>query len=249
MTGRRSVIGIVVLCALALCAFGAASASAAQRAFMCEANTEAGKEQFSDAHCTKAESGSGGFKHVPIAEGFSAAFVASNAKTAMETKAATPSKLRSVVSGIELELECTTVSGEGSLTNAESSVSGTGTIGYKGCAVTKPAGKGCVVTEGGFTTTTLALTTVGQAANNVKLSPKSGTEIATVPISGCSIGALNNKYPVTGSVTSTASGATLTSTEKGVTEQGTLTLGGQKAGLEGAVTVSTPLGLFAFALT
>lgn len=244
MTGHRSVIGIFVLCALALCAFGASSASAAGRAFMCEGNTEAGKEQFSDAHCVVPAEGSGGFRHIPIVS--VQAYVAANGKTAKETTAALPTKLKSTVSGIEVELECTTVGGEGTLSNSETSASGTGTFKYSGCTVTKPAGKGCLVTEGSFATATLALTTEGQASGTIKISPKSGTTFATVPISKCSNEALNKEFPVTGSVVTTANGATVTTTEAGVTAQGTLQFGGQKAGLEGAQTVSTPLGLFAF---
>ncbi|MDX6654262.1 MAG: hypothetical protein QOH18_972 [Solirubrobacterales bacterium] len=253
MTGRRSVIGIFVLCALALCAFGAASAAANEaeegEAVMCEANTETGKQQFNDPHCTNPETGNGGYKHVPILPGFNAAWASSNEKTASGTTAAQPSKLATTISGIATEIECTTVTGEGTLTNAASAVSGTGKIAYKGCTVTKPAGKGCIVTEGGFTTAALAVTTVGQTTNNVKFSPSSGTEFATVPISKCSTEVLNNKFLVTGSVTETASGATLTTTEEGVTKQETLKLGGKAAGLSGAHTVATPKGLFAFALT
>jgi hypothetical protein len=244
MTGRRSIIGIAVLGALALCAFGAAGASATGRAFMCEGNTEAGKEQFSDAHCVVAAEGSGGFRHIPIVS--VQAYVASNGKTASGTTAAQPAKLKTTVAGVEVEVECTTVSGEGSLSNSETSASGTGSIKYSGCTVNKPAGKGCVVTGGSFATTTLALTTEGQTAGNIKVSPKSGTTFTTVPLSKCSIEALNNEFVVTGSVVTTSKGATVTTTEAGVTAQGTLKFGGNKAGIEGAETVSTPLGLFAF---
>ena len=249
MTGRRSVVGIVVLCALALCAFGAANASAGGREYMCEENKLAGAEQFSDAHCTVEASGNGGFKHVEIPNGETQAYVVANANTAKGTTAPTPAVLGTTVMGVAVEVECTKVAGEGSLTNSEKGASGTGTINYSGCAVTKPAGKGCVVTEGGFKTTLLAVTTEGLAANEVQLGPKSGTEFTTIPISGCSTSGLNQKYVVTGKFVATAHGATLTTAHENITKQGTLSFGGNKAGVSGAVTVSTPFGLFAFALT
>jgi hypothetical protein len=249
MIGRRSIIGAFVLCAFALSAFGAAGAQAEGRYYMCEKNEAAGKEQFSDAHCVVAAEGNGGFKHVEITNGTFQEYVATNAKTAKETTAAQPTTLKSTLAGVETEIECTGSSGEGKVINAETSASGTGTLAYTGCTVTKPAGKGCKITEGGFKTEPLASTTAGQPANSIKVSPKSGETFVTIPISGCSIEALNNKFPVTGSVVTTASGATVTSTEAAVTALGTLKLGGTKAGIGGAQTVSTPLGLFAFALT
>jgi len=249
MTGRRSIIGTFVLCALALCTFGAANASAGGREYMCEANTATNAEQFSDAHCTVEATGSGGYKHVEIPNGETQEFVVANANTAKGTTAPTPTLLASTVAGVAVEVECTKVTGEGSLTNSEKGTSGTGTVNYSGCAVTKPAGKGCVVTEGGFKTALLAVTTEGLGANEVQLGPKSGTEFTTVPISGCSMSGLNQKYAVSGKIIATAHGATLTTAHENITKQGTLNFGGSKAGLTGAVTVSTPFGLFAFALT
>ena len=250
MIGRRSVIGISVLFALALCAFGAVGASAAQRAVLCSANTESGKEQFSDAHCKTAATGAVGFKHVEIANGTPTAISGTNAKTASGTAAAAPSKLKGTLAGVETEVECTSTTGTGTLTNSATFVSGTGTITYGGCKVTKPAGQGCVVTSPGtITTETLAATTESLAANEVKFKPNSGTKFATVPISGCETVSLNNNFPVTGSLIATASGATLTTTTAGVEGQNTLKFGGNKAGLEGSLTISNSAGTSAISLT
>ncbi|HET7445872.1 MAG TPA: hypothetical protein VFJ57_14575, partial [Solirubrobacterales bacterium] len=46
----------------------------------------------------------------------------------------------------------------------------------------------------------------------------------------------NNTFPVTGSLKLTPSGATLTTTHAGITEQNTLKFGGVKAGLESSLT-------------
>ncbi|HET7444456.1 MAG TPA: hypothetical protein VFJ57_07340 [Solirubrobacterales bacterium] len=233
MIGRKSVIGIAVLCALAPSAFAAASASAEQRAVTCAPEGSG----FSDAHCTTAGS-PGTFSHVNIPNGEATAITGGNEKTASNTTAASVAKLKGALSGVETEVQCTTVGGSGELTNTATSVSGSGTIEYTGCTVTKPAGKGCVVKGGAVTTEKLAATTVGQAANNVKFTPAGETNFAVIPIEGCSIAALNNNFPVTGSLVATATGATLSTTHAGVTTQNTLKFGGVKAGLEGAITIS-----------
>jgi hypothetical protein len=52
MTGRRAIIGLSLICALAFAAFGAANASAlGTTQFTCKPGTGAG---FSEAHCTSA---------------------------------------------------------------------------------------------------------------------------------------------------------------------------------------------------
>jgi hypothetical protein len=243
MIGRRSVLGIVALVALALCAFGASSASAAPgRAFTCAPNTETGKEQFSDAHCKTAATGNVGFKHVAIANGTETKITGGNAKTNAGTTAAEVSKLKGKIAGVATEVQCTTVENEGTaqLTNSATDVSGTGTIKYSGCTVTLPAGRNCVVTGGTVTTQPLKATTVGLATNKeLKFEPVTPTKFADVNISGC----LNNvpptaAYPVNGTLIAEVSGATTTTTHEAITTQATLTFGGNPAGLQGAITIS-----------
>jgi hypothetical protein len=239
MSRRKSVIGIAVLFALVVSAFAASSASAEDRAYNCE-QVLSGTHGFAenDGHCVTPSVGTGkGFIHV-LTSG-TTTIVGTNAKTASSTTAAAKSILRGTLSGLETELECTTVGGSGSLTNAATSVSGTGTIEYSGCVVLKPAGRGCKVTNGKVTTNSLSATTVGQTGTNLKFAPASGTEFAGVSLESC----LNNKpptavYPVSGSLVASTSGATTTTTEAGITAQGTLTFGGNPSGLEGALTIS-----------
>ncbi len=57
----------------------------------------------------------------------------------------------------------------------------------------------------------------------------------------CTVGALNGEYVVTGTVKGTPDGALVRLTHAGSTEQGTLLLGGQKAGIEGTLTQSARL--------
>lgn len=243
---RKGILGIAVVCALALSAYVAANASAADQAWGCGPgkSTESTALDWQDAHCTVRSTNEENEKfHTGwIEKGKPTPVSTTNAETASETKAAAPSKLQATIAGVATEVQCTGVGGSGSLTNAEESVSGTGTIEYSGCTVTKPAGKGCVVTGGKITTKELSLTTVGQSEGNLQLSPASGTEIASVPIEKCSLEGLNNKFPVTGSVTATAVGAVFGTTHAGVTAQNTLKLGGNKAGIEGSLTLNEKEG-------
>lgn len=232
MPTLRSTIALALLCVCAFSAFATQSAFAEQKAVTCESVASG---QFSDAHCINVNPG-GPYRHTEVPG--SLLFSATNARTASETTSAAVSSLKGALSGIATEVQCTTVTGLGELTNAESSVSGTGTLEYGGCTVTLPAGKGCKVIGGKVPTKKLAATTVGQAANTMKFTPFEGTQFASIPIESCSVEALNNTFPVAGSLVATATGATLTTTHVGVTGQNTLKFGGVKAGLEGAVTLS-----------
>jgi hypothetical protein len=161
-----------------------------------------------------------------------------NAKTASGTTASTVSKLKGTLSGLETEVQCTGLHGTGVLRNTATNVSGTGTITYTGCTVTKPAGRECKVKNGTVTTNLLKAGTIA-TANKLEFKPNSGTEFAKVPIEGC----LNNKppaaeYPVSGSLVANTSGATTTTEHGAITTQGTLTFGGNAAGIEGALTIS-----------
>lgn len=244
MLRRKATLGIVALCVIALGAFAASSASAAKRAYLCAANTVFGQTQFLDSHCTvAAEPTDTGLKHELIIGGKKIKIT--NVNTASGTTAAALSSLKGALSGVETEIQCTAVEGEGELTNTETSVSGTATAGYSGCSVTKPSGKGCKVKGGAVTTKELSATTVGQTENNVQFTPKSGTEFASIPIEGCSVESLNNTFPVTGSLVATAAGATLTTVHAAITVQNALKFGGVKAGLNGTVTVKTSTGTIA----
>jgi len=230
---RRSPLGLTILFVLLLGALLSSSAQAEQRAWECA--PEAG--EYSDAHCVTS-SGLGSFRTVEIPNGVKTKVLVTNVKTAVATTAAAKSILKGTLSGLETEIECTNVGGSGEIENAESSVSGTATVEYNGCTVVKPAGRGCKVVGGGLTTTVLKLTTVGQTGTNLKISPASGN-LGEITLENC----LSNKppnitYPVGGSLIVSTSGATATSTEAGITGQGSLTFGGNAAGLEGALTIS-----------
>jgi hypothetical protein len=243
MTGRKSVIGLAVLCALALSAFASASASAAAgRAYTC--TTTASSKNFSDEHCivpTEPEKGTRG--HVLIAEGTKTDIIATNAKTASSTTAAAPATLKGTLAGVKTDVSCTTVENDPEVTsyllNGATSVSGRGRLVYSGCTVKEPVGKGCVVKNGKITTEELEATTAGQTANN-KLEFKSvGANFAIIPIEGCANEAPPKaNYPVTGSLVATTEGATTRTTIAAVETENKLKFGGNKAGIEGTITIS-----------
>jgi hypothetical protein len=237
MKTRKPALGVAVLCAIVLGAFAAATASA-NTAFRCEEVFSGAS--FSDEHCQNAGSGAG-FAHMAFSPNTSVGIQATNGKTEEGTTSSSTAKLKGVAGGVEPEIQCSNVSSEsGVMENKEEGATmwaqGTGTLVYKGCGVTKPAGKGCVVNSGTVKTKTLAASTKG-LTNQLKFEPAGGTEFASVTIESCSVSGLNKTFPVTGSLIADTSGATTSTTHAGITAQGNLKFAGQKAGLEGAITL------------
>jgi hypothetical protein len=232
MMGRKSVIGLAVLCALVFSAISATSAFAGGRAFTCAP----GGTQFSDAHCLTAGTG---FGHEEIANNKETFVTVTNERTASGTTAAEVSKLKGKIAGIATEVQCTGVSGEGELFNRAAFVEGTGELTYTGCTVTLPAGRECIVPGGTVTTEELFATTEGLGANEIEVEPVVPPVLAVVPIAGCKAGLPPPcACKVEGSLIATTSGATATTIHATITAQKTLTLAGNAAGLQGALTIS-----------
>jgi hypothetical protein len=249
MIGRKSIIALVALCALVVSAVSVASASAGATAYTC--SKEAAVKDKVGAHCLE----SGGEKlwgHVAFTG--ATAITGTNAETAPNekgetTKLPSTSILAGSLSGVATELQCGGLSGEGTMENKTIETSpgvftmvahGTGILNYTTCAVTKPAGKGCKVKESKVTTN--SLTAISEGPGTLAFKPAAGETFASITIEGCSVGALNNTFPVTGSLKGTVTGATTTTTEEGVTGQGNLKFGGNKAGLGGSLTIKGPNG-------
>ncbi|HET7443646.1 MAG TPA: hypothetical protein VFJ57_03215 [Solirubrobacterales bacterium] len=241
MSRAKSVLGIAVLCALALSAFGASSASAVgTTAHTCV--KDSGGSLFGP-HCLATSSGNTEkFKHVEIPTDKTTTITGNNTNTAPETKGSRASILKGALAGVETAITCTEAGGSGWVENKTSEgemyILAEGKIEYKGCTVTAPAGKGCNVAGGAVTTNQIVGTSLGQGMA-IKISPKEeGGKFAEITIKECSIAALNNTFPVTGFLkANTENGATLTSTHAEITGQNTLKFGGVKAGLDGALTI------------
>jgi hypothetical protein len=241
MIGRKSVVALAVLCALVISAVSVASASATPAANECSSTAKT-IDKFG-AHCLAVPVGkTANFGHTLVEK--VTPITGTNNNTASETTASSNSILAGSLSGVATELQCTGVEKKpgtvATMTNKEVEgamvAHGEGTLTYTGCTVLKPAGKSCVVKE--EMVTTQPLTAISEGAGILNFKPVAGTKFADITIEKCTVLALNNTFPVTGTLKGTVKGATTTTTEPGVTEQNTLFFGGNKAGLGGALTIT-----------
>lgn len=242
MSRHRAIVGLCVLCALvfsAISAQGAAAATNGTTAETCgQAATHEATHGFKDHECTEAEIGLGTeFENFPFF--FGTGTSVTNITT--ETKHSL-AKLESQQAGITEQIVSNTVTGSGSMenktaANGEHYAEGTGTLEYLEVEVTKPAGKGCKVKGGKIVTKKLTATTKEQGMF-VKVMPFEGTVLAEFEVEGCSTAALNGAYKVEGSLKAVPNGITIVCGHVSVTEQKTLKVRGQTAGLDGSVVVS-----------
>jgi hypothetical protein len=242
MIGHRAVICLAVLAALVVSAVSVAGASAAvtgTTAFTCvksETGTQVGP------HCLAGTpTVANAYTHV----GFTTqtAGTATSANTKEETKASKASLLEVTLGGLKTEIECTEVHGESLMNNKtageEMYVHVTGSLLYTGCKLLKPQPTKC---SSAAVISTEPLTGTSQGQGDGALikpsSEKKEPNFALIKIFGAECPVKNEVgYPVMGSVKATISGATVESVAATVTAQETLSVGGQKAGLEGALTL------------
>ena len=246
MTGRGIKFGAWAMGALCVCAAlaqGAAGATSGTTAFTCAAVNEGA--QFKDAHCKEGKTiGGVGFSHKAFTGETDVTLT--NAGTGPGTTTAEPTFLHVVLGGVEFEFKSTEVIGSGHLLNSLSAEVHKATLGYliieRGVTVIKPAGKGCTVKKSEIATKDLAAETVSGPTPGLKFGPKTGTTIGEITVEGCTITGLNKTYPITGSFIATPEGATTDLFREGTTSQGTLFVGGGKAGLAGKWTIKGPSG-------
>ena len=262
MIGRKTIIGLALVCALALGALAAQGASAAgngQTIFECAS----GGEGFSDAHCDNTGTG---FHHAAFPE-TSTEITLSNEKTKESTTAAEHAVLFiGLLHGFtNVEITCTNVEGTGTAKNSLSGTihkgSGSGTIlfnngtgvfchtnqsGCEGGSATQGARVGTAANPGvkveGESVEGSTLKEGGvSGGHGLKFKPQGETtQFTTVTFEGTcglhSFGAI----PVNGSVIATAGG---TREGRGATawlipgEMESLTVGGSAATLEGKATL------------
>jgi hypothetical protein len=264
MIVRRAAVGLSLLCALVFCAVAASSASAVVKgttAFTC-APVAAGTGHFTDAHCDT--EGTGSFDHVAIGEGVEKVYEITNAGTKNSTTEATPLVFKGVV-GVPFEISCNTLSGSVTLTNRfeGGKMENVGTkvsANLTNCTVLKPVGK-CTVKEGsivsGVTTTSRTEVTyekenkeIVEHTMDVELKPNPGNELFSFTLEGkdCPFKAgsmiMRGSAIGTGARGSTeatsSSGATLLFTHEMTTK--TMSSGGNKIGLTGALTIRSEKG-------
>jgi hypothetical protein len=206
MNGRRAILGLCALLALALSAVaaqGAAAASKGTTGFTCV--EKAGG--FTDAHCKSV--GSGNFSHVEIPENTPTEGIGTNETTNGERQI---ERLKATIAGSAIELTAKIVEAQAVAENKKDPVTGEhysegeGKSVFKevtetklGCEVVGlPGGKGVIETK------QLTATTKGQGDAG-KLSPKSGTVFAEFELKGCVVAAT---YKVVGSLICPSNGVT-----------------------------------------
>jgi hypothetical protein len=232
MTGRRAIVGLSLICALAFAAFGAANASAlGTTQFTCKSGSGAG---FKDAHCVNEPVGSGAlFVHEEIGENVDTAILGTNLNTDGTRKSAT---LASSSAGVAVEITCEIVKATGTARNVKVAgvmqVHGTGIIvHYEKCEVLKPSKGECVIPGGTITTEKITSTTYENVApdEGVEFKPEGATPFVNITFEKCKNAALNKTFPVLGSVKATAKGTTLEVTP--ASSEKTLSFGGEVAKL------------------
>lgn len=247
MNRRLRIVCLGVICAFGISALVAQSASASTTAYTC---VKGGEKDFAagDSHCkNKVGVGTGEYGHVPITKRTKATGV--NSLTGAEVPIW---KLKAVIAGVTVEVQATGLAATGEFENAtlagEMYVIGEGGAAFTGVTVTAPAGKGCVVRSksGGTLGTVLTQNLTADTfaiGGAVKFEPVAGEELAVFFVEGCSIGALNGIYELNGVATSTSiTGSTVNFTHAKTTEENKLTLRGQKAGIDGTLTVKGASG-------
>jgi hypothetical protein len=110
MTGRRTIVGLSLLCALFVCAISASSASAGTTAFTCVPVPSGA--QFTDEHCLTKGTGKG-FIHEEITVGTTTEITSTNDKTGTPE----PAVLHSILGGIEFTIDSEEVHATGSCKN------------------------------------------------------------------------------------------------------------------------------------
>ncbi|MGD9735668.1 MAG: hypothetical protein AB7V58_08685 [Solirubrobacterales bacterium] len=226
-----------MLAFLGLCALTAPAASAVPpaRMYTCEGGGTLG---FTDSHCIAGSTGP--YHHVVVPINTTTYHGIAQSNTCTE-ETACPTTIKGTLSGVTVSIQAAAVTGTGTIVSEESGgeafTTGTEILYLEEAKVIAPAGKGCVISGGEIVSNELRTTTLG-AGGLIKLEPASGTTLASIAIEGCSIGALNNTFSLTGSVEGSPTGAILGFTHTETTGQGTLKLGGTKAGLDTNLTTS-----------
>ena len=260
MIGRRATVCLALLSALLFSAIAVQSASAAPAKnttlFTC-VKTTPGTGTFFDAHCDEhSVSKIGEFEHKKLNSpvGGTTEVTITNETTGGAKSTQT---LKGLPFAVKTHLECTTVSGTGSLGNTEPEVgvhkiSGKTTTTYTGCTTKEPAN--CKVKEPiemkfGFVEGVEGLTGPKGEANAMGIESKAeaGKPIATITLEGEKCVLKGKPFPLEGSIIGTSgpgteeaqtkhwSGATSVFTAAMTKE--TLTLAGKPAEYVGTKTV------------
>lgn len=256
MNKRRTIMGLGMLCALLLSAFAAQSASAitGTTGFTCVKG--GGDKALRGEHCLTTGAAAQEYGHVAIEQDKTTEIIATNGKTASGTTEATKVRLKASVGGTPVELVASELTGQGWV---ENKVAASGehytlthaTITFTEVEVAKPEGRGCKVytdneeakTEGevGVIHTRELKGTTEAQGDFFKYEAADGGAYANFFLTceeGKKIPGCEGTLTVTGSVKATPEGTTSNLTHAATTTQGTLFVKGNKAGIDGSLTLS-----------
>jgi hypothetical protein len=241
MSGRRTILGLSLLCALFVCAISAASASAVgTTAFTC---VQGPTPQFVDEHCTSEGPGTKKFEHVEIAVGTTTEITATNDTTGTTD----PVVIHSILGGVEFTIDANKVHLTGSCKNETvgevmQNHCKDVVIAFSELSVT-PAALKCSVLAGEIKTnkiTTVTREEGGTKGAGVNHVPEgAGTPFAEFKIGGaeCKLGK-EFTIKLAGNFVGVPSGATVQYTEKSTKGEGAegLFIGKSPASLTGVLT-------------
>jgi hypothetical protein len=145
------------------------------------------------------------------------------------------------VGGVKFTVSCEAVTSSGEAENFEEEgeelfIGKEMVVEYTKCTVTAPAGKGCKVAEP-IKTTKLksAVVSEPEEQSRIKLEPESGTNFATITVSGCSISGLNGEKTIEGTITGVVPSSELWMLEFTSTSGSALKMAGQTLTYAGKV--------------
>jgi hypothetical protein len=242
MFGKKSVAGLMLLCALALSAVAAQGASAGTGTTLVTCKKGGTTKDFAQAHCESGdhvELGKGEYSHFKVANGVPTTVSGTNTGLGTNTETTIKPVLTSTNGGVNFEIQCESVISTGQIENSEPETEKHTITGkeikvhYTGCRVTAPAFavQECEIENETITTNELTSMDVGDTIEF--FPPAAGAQagiFANVVVTHCKSEALRGNKAVKGKVVATPNGSTLgISIKKEVGSP--LSFGGNPAGL------------------
>lgn len=235
MPNRNSIFALIatVFCACGLLGIGTAQAAPPLQMHECVNTGGNGTgthgTRWSDSFCTFPPSPSGNWETTKI----------TTLNNSFKPHITANFTLSSTVAGVKFKISCTTLEGMGEGENAKEGAVGSNIVWELGsCSVLEPSGKGCAVSSP-ITTNKLKFET---GETTVKYMPASGETIATITISGCSVGALNGAKELKGSMVASVQEEVPGSQEFTATSGSSLKFAGQTATLLETIDTQTTNG-------
>jgi hypothetical protein len=193
MSKGKAGLGALLACALCLCGFTAANASAANLHLheCASSGFTTVMTPFEDSNCTTTKVGGGfGWKVIPTGTSVTANVASPTTQT-----------LATTVGGVKFKIECSGLNGGGSAKNEGEKIIGSGIVlHYTGCSAVEPTGGKCTVAAE-LTTNTLKSESI-EGEMKIKYEPSAAGPLITIAVSGASCPeALKGNKEVTGSAT------------------------------------------------